>query len=137
MGSNMLESIGVQSYRTNSRQWGTDTIETYTMKTTVDFNDFRHAFNAIRPNNFSREGLEQLFDYFESYEQDTGEEIELDVIAICCDYVEQSWQNIARDYDIDVEGLDDDEAKQHVMNYLCDNTSVIGESNGCFVYQCF
>lgn len=107
------------------------------MKTTVDFNDFRHAFNAIRPDNFSRGGLEQLFDYFESYEQDTGEEIELDVIAICCEYCEQSWQDIARDYDVDVDGLGDDEAKQHVMNYLCDNTYVIGESNGCFVYQCF
>jgi hypothetical protein len=109
----------------------------YTMKTTVDFNDFRHAFNAIRPDNFSREGLEQLFDYFESYEQDTGEEIELDVIAICCEYSEQPWQSIASDYDVDVEGLDDTEAKQHVMNYLCDNTSVIGETADGFVYQCF
>ena len=108
-----------------------------TMKTTVDFNDFRHAFNAIRPDNFSREGLEQLFDYFESYEQETGEEIEFDVIAICCEYSEQSWQTISEDYSIDIEGLDDVEAKQHVMNYLCDNTSVIGEANDCFIYQIF
>ena len=107
------------------------------MKTTVDFNDFRHSFNAIRPDNFSREGLEQLFDYFESYEQDTGEEIELDVIAICCEYSEQSWQSVASDYGVDVEGLDDTEAKQHVMNFLCDSTCVIGETADGFVYQCF
>jgi len=55
------------------------------MKTTVTFSDFRQAFKAIRPDNFSHEGLEQLWEYFESYERDTGEEIELDVIAICCE----------------------------------------------------
>lgn len=107
------------------------------MKTTVDFCDFRHAFNAIRPDNFSREGLEQLFDYFESYEKDTGEEIELDVIAICCEYCEQSWKDISIEYEVDIEGLKDEEAKQHVMNYLCDNTCVIGETSNGFIYQAF
>lgn len=109
------------------------------MKTTVHFDDFRHAFNAIRPDNFSREGLEQLFDYFESYEADTGEEIELDVISICCEYSEQSWQAIASDYSIDIdENENEEEQAQQVMNYLCDNTSVIGSTfDGKFIYQNF
>lgn len=108
------------------------------MKQSITFSQFVDAFHAHnRYDSFGYAGLRVIFDYLESYEQDTGEEIELDVIAICCEYCEQSWQDVARDYDVDVDGLDDDEAKQHVMNYLCDNTSFIGESNGCFVYQCF
>ena len=57
------------------------------MKSTVGLSDFRDAFQ-IRKENFTYEGLEALFDYLEQYEEDTGEEIELDVIALCCDYTE-------------------------------------------------
>lgn len=109
------------------------------MKTTVDFSDFRHAFDAIRPDSFSREGIEMLFDYLSSYEEDGNEELELDVIAFCCEYAEQHWSSIASDYSIDIDvNENDDEQKQQVMNYLCDNTSVIGETkDGSFVYQQF
>jgi hypothetical protein len=110
------------------------------MKTTVTFSDFRQAFKAIRPDNFSHEGLEQLWDYFESYERDTGEEIELDVIAICCEYSEQTWQAIASDYGIDIdENENEEEQAQQVMNYLCDSTSVMGSSTsgGKIIYQNF
>jgi hypothetical protein len=41
-----------------------------------------------RPDNFSYPGLLALWEYFEEYEDSTGEEIELDVIAICCEYSE-------------------------------------------------
>ena len=73
------------------------------MKTTVNFDDFRQAFNSIRPDNFSPEGLEQLFDYIESYERDNDEDIELDVISLCCEYSEQHWKTIASDYSIDLD----------------------------------
>ena len=63
------------------------------MKTTVIRNDFVNAFRGR--NNFSVEALGLLFDYFEDYEQDTGEELELDVITICCDYNEDTVENIA------------------------------------------
>ena len=41
-----------------------------------------------RPDHFSYDGLIALWEYFEEYEEDTGEEIDLDVIAICCEYYE-------------------------------------------------
>ena len=41
-----------------------------------------------RRENFSYNGLKALYEYFEQYEEDTGAEIELDVIAICCEYTE-------------------------------------------------
>ena len=34
------------------------------------------------------EGLECLYNYLIDFEQDTNTEIELDVIALCCDYSE-------------------------------------------------
>ena len=56
------------------------------MKMTVDFSMFCDEFRRIRPNDFSYDGLRILFDYFEEYEQETDEEIELDVIAICSEF---------------------------------------------------
>jgi|TARA_R110001599_G_scaffold49969_1_gene142064 hypothetical protein len=39
-------------------------------------------------NQFSFFAQASLYDYFEEYEEDTGEKIEFDPIAICCDYSE-------------------------------------------------
>jgi hypothetical protein len=109
------------------------------MKQTVTFSVFQQAFEAMRPDNFSYEGLSILFDYLEQYENDTGEQIELDVIALCCEYSEQSWEDVAKDYSIDLDDVEEDEKKQAVMHWLCDNTSVCGETDsGTFVYcSCF
>ena len=41
-------------------------------------------------NNFTYEGKRALFDYLENLEEDTGTEIELDTIALCCEYSEYS-----------------------------------------------
>ena len=58
------------------------------MKKTVTLDEFRNDFVSIRPDNFSYEGLEALFNYLENLEEDCGVEIEFDVIALCCDYTE-------------------------------------------------
>jgi len=58
------------------------------MKTTVNQTDFIDAFKKLRPDNFSYDGLVALYDYLDDFEEDTDEEIELDVIAFCCDYTE-------------------------------------------------
>ena len=58
------------------------------MKQSVNSYDFERAFKQIRPDNFSYKGLNALYEYLEGYEEDTGEEMELDVIAICCDFTE-------------------------------------------------
>ncbi len=43
---------------------------------------------AGRGDQFTRPALEALFEHLESVSDDTGEPLELDVIAICCDYIE-------------------------------------------------
>jgi len=58
------------------------------MKQSVSITDFVNAFEKLRPDNFSYEGLEALYNYIENLEQDEGEEFELDVIALCCSYSE-------------------------------------------------
>jgi len=63
----------------------------------------------IRPDNFSYQGLRILFDYFEEYENDTGESIDCDVIAICCDFSEDSFENIADQYGIELDAEMDEE----------------------------
>jgi len=109
------------------------------MKSTVDFYSFRRAFEVSRFDNFSYEGLSVLWDYLEDYEESTGEEIELDVIALCCDYSEEHWTDIAENYNIDLDGIEDeDEKKEAVLEIMNHHTMVCGESkDGYFVYQVY
>ena len=59
------------------------------MKSTVNIYDFRRGFeDSDRKDQFSYEGQEALFDYLEQFEDDTGQEVEFDVIGLCCEYTE-------------------------------------------------
>ena len=58
------------------------------MKQSINEYDFRNAFIQLRPDNFTYEGLTALYNHLEDLEQDTGQEIELDVIALCGDFSE-------------------------------------------------
>ena len=73
------------------------------MKQPIDVYGFRRAFERTdRKDQFSYEGLEALFNWLEQYEEDIGEEMELDVIAICCDFSEyESLEEFHKDYDAD------------------------------------
>lgn len=106
---------------------------------TLNVYQFRDAFRAAgRNDQFSYNGLECLFDYLEEYSESTGEPFELDVVALCCDFYEEDAQDIARNYKIDIEGLDDEQVCDAVREYLEENTIIVGEpSEGLFVYQCF
>ena len=68
----------------------------------VNFEMFCDAFARMnRDDNFSYEGKRALFDYFEDIESDTSEQIELDVIAICCSYSEYSIDEALENYNVD------------------------------------
>jgi|TARA_R110000868_G_scaffold409834_1_gene696206 hypothetical protein len=58
------------------------------MKQSVNMYDFERAFKNFERDNFSYDGLKALFEYLEQLGDDIGEEIELDVIALCCEYAE-------------------------------------------------
>lgn len=93
------------------------------MKTTVSRYDFERAFvDADRKNTFTYDGMHLLFDYLEQYEEDSGTEIELDVIALCCEYDENAWQDIADSYDIDISSGDDDKEKKKLSANILKKT---------------
>lgn len=109
------------------------------MKQTINFYQFRDAFLRMRPANFSPDGLIVLFEYLEQWEQDTGEEVELDVIGLCCVFSEEFWRDVAENYGIDLKDVENEEDQQQaVMDYLYDNTNVCGiTDDGNIVYQVF
>lgn len=105
------------------------------MKQTIDYYDFRDAFARYdRIDNFSREGLVLLFNYLEECDPD----MELDVIALCCDYSEDTIENIAKNYGLELpEDESEEEHRQVVFDYLSDHTAVIGDTPTGFVYANF
>jgi len=94
-----------------------------------------------RGNQFSYEALNLIYEHLEQYEQDSGEPVELDVIAICCEYSEMSYTDIIGYYDTDITESDantEEEQIAYIKDWLSDNTMVIGESDdGVFVFQQF
>lgn len=106
---------------------------------TITLSDFRDAFRRMeRTDQFSYEGLELIFDYIESYEQDSGEQIELDVIALCCEWAEDTPEEIAAAYGFDLGKKTGSAALMEVYEYLNDETQVAGvTSKNTIVYAQF
>lgn len=97
------------------------------MKKNINFDDFCNEFVGSQyENNFTHEGKRALFDYLEEYEQSTGEEINLDIVAICCDFKEYAdIEEIKANYNM-IKNIDD----------LYKYTQVI-EFDGGFIIQKF
>ena len=96
------------------------------MKITVNIHMFRDEFRKCdRYDSFSYEGYEVLFDYLEELEESCGEEWELDVIAICCDWAEEPLQDILDNYNL--ESLEE----------LEEQTTVLHVQGDMYIYQAF
>ena len=95
------------------------------MITTINEYDFIKAFHKMgRGNNFSTSGLTALYEYLEMLEDDTGQPIELDVIALCCEYAEyDSLEEFQADYSEDYETIGDIESDTTVI--MIDDDSFI------------
>jgi len=104
------------------------------MKTTINLHQFRDAFYRMdRKDNFSWEGLEVLFNGLEEYEEDTGEELDFDVIALCCDFSEMTEEEISRSYNVNL-----DESHKDMEDWLSNQTWVVGKTDaGSFVFRQF
>ena len=76
---------------------------------TITKSSFQDAFHKMgRGEQFSYEGLLALFDWFEEYEDSAGSQIELDVIAICCEYAEyENLKDFQENYGDGFESLED------------------------------
>jgi hypothetical protein len=82
---------------------------------TVNFSDFCDSFSDSYKNNFSYEGKRALYDYLEDYEDSVDEKVELDPIALCCEYTEyKNIKELVIDYP-DVETMEDVEYQTFVI----------------------
>ena len=98
------------------------------MRQTVYKDDFREAFRRMdRGVQFSSKGLDALYNYLIDYEEDTGTELELDVIAICCDFTEYE----------DIEELQGSYPDIKTIEELEEHTIVIPVYGDSFIIQNF
>lgn len=92
----------------------------------VNFSMFRNAFAEMgRENNFSYNGLAALFEYLEAYE------LEVDVIALCCEFTEyETAREAAAAHGRDFQDEED------ALEFLREETTVI-EFDGGLIIQDF
>ena len=108
------------------------------MKMTLDSHGFRNAFERCgRQNQFSHCGKLALFEHLESIEQDTGSEIELDVVGLCCDFTEfvtalEVAKNFSPFFTID-EDLNEEEQERQALQFLSDSTTIIPFDGGVII----
>ena len=78
------------------------------MKQAVSFSTFSDAFRDMnRKDQFSYDGLRALYDYLEEYEESCDTEVELDVIALCCEFTEYTdLAELQQNY-TNIESMDD------------------------------
>ena len=98
------------------------------MKITLNEFEFIAAVRAVRPNNFSIEGLRALFAWLEEVEEDSGYEMELDVIALCCDWEEYpDAECAAADYGRKFE------SEEEAFEFFSENTTLVDFDGGIIV----
>ena len=101
------------------------------MKRNVTEYDFIREFESSDTyrNNFSVVGLKALYEYLTQLEEDTGIEIEFDIVAICCDFTEyENFEELQAQYsNLELESLDD----------YNDYTTIIETDNGSIIIQNF
>ena len=75
---------------------------------TVGKSEFVDEFIKMRPHSFSYDGLVALYNYLEDLSEDIGENIELDIIALCGEYEEEAPEYFLTQYGVNsVEELKD------------------------------
>ena len=99
------------------------------MKTTINEYQFEQAFrDAGRGDNFSYDGLRALFEYIEELEEDTGEETELDVIGLCCEFTEyEDIEEFQNAYGAEYEDIDDIEHHTLVIPIAGTNGFIVAD----------
>jgi len=103
------------------------------MKKNVNVYQFIDAFQTMnRENQFSYEGKKALYDYEIELEDCIGNENELDVIGLCCDYTE--YENLIdynEEYNQDFETVEEIEELTTVI-YIYDYNE---NKNGSFIIR--
>jgi hypothetical protein len=113
------------------------------MKTTLTTSQAAHMLADDQNSSFSNAGAYALVEYLEQMEEDTGEEIEFDYVAIRCDYAEHadllSWASefFGAEQWREALGIDDDtdlqEMRDKALEYIQDHGQLIEFDGGIIV----
>lgn len=104
----------------------------------ITFTEFCDEFTELnRESSFSYEGKKAIFEYMESYELETGEAQELDIIALCGEFDEYpTAKEAAEIYGFEPEDEDnEEETEAEAMDFLEDRASVIKFDGGVIIYN--
>ena len=87
------------------------------MKKTIydcDFSDMFYEYG--REDNFSYEGRNALYDFLTEMEDETGEEIEVDIVGLCREFTEyDNLEDFQSDYGEEYESIEDIERSTIVI----------------------
>lgn len=112
----------------------------YTIKQNASLHAIASMFDDMgRRDNFSLQGIEAILDYLEEVAVNDSaghcKAIEVDVIAICCDFTESSYEDVVADYSLESgKGFDFDngdlgeilvEVREHTWAVPLDNGNIL------------
>ena len=106
---------------------------------TINLHGFRDAFYSMgKKDQFSHEGIEWLFDYCEELERDLDEPYELDIVALCCDFQELTYEEIIDSYGIEINRNDSEEDIQtQIRDFLEGETILVNYDENKVLFQQF
>ena len=103
--------------------------------TTVNQFDFVSAFQNSNTykDNFSSEGLYLLFELLDNFSEDTGEDLEFDLVGFCSDFAESSIKDFIEDYPEVTQNFNETKTLfilEYLRNYIFYNLEeIIKDSN--------
>ena len=100
------------------------------MKQTLTTGQVADALRRDENAKWSYEAAHALAEYYESIEECDGEQIELDVVAIRCEWTEYKTANeIAEAYDVALDG-DEEDVEDVITEYVNERSQLIKLPNG-------
>ena len=114
---------------------------------TVNPSDLYHlACKMGRGETYGYNGWRALGDYLENLSDEIrGEDVEINIIAICCQYsmaesADEAWEQVVKFGSIDDEEweeLEEDEKLAVVSDYLQENTALVICEDDLIIWQAF
>lgn len=106
-------------------------------------NLYHIACRMGRGDSFGYNGWRAIGEYLEELSDGIGEDIEVDIVGICCEYsMADNAQEVFDQYDTDIdseewEEMDDDEKLEAIEEYLQDNTNVVVCEDDLIIWQAY
>jgi hypothetical protein len=89
------------------------------MKKTLNTSEGINCLLRDRYATWSYKGAKAIVEHLEQIEEETGEEMEMDVVAIRCDWAEyESLEAWAEEYGFQPDGEDEEEREDSIRNYI-------------------